>query len=117
MKQVDTKNCIMQLEQDLLQVYFKPGKVDLEDAKHIVSTRRELIGEQKVYMVVYDQVVTKLTRSARNYFASFEGTDGVDAAAFVINRQFTKIMVNYLLKVSKPNKPAKMFVSENKAIE
>lgn len=106
------------LKDGILYIHFKPNITITEDiAREIVAARKEFT-EGKTYPGIGDDSgIWGIEKGARDYFASTEGTSGVSAAALVLKSSFSKILGNFILKVSRPTQPARIFTSQEKALE
>jgi len=61
--------------------------------------------------------VKSITKEARDYLASAEGTRYVTAAGLLLESYLGKIMGNFFLQINKPSLPTKMFSNKKEAIE
>lgn len=108
----------LRLVHGILHIHFKPNIAITEDvAREIVRARLEFT-ENKTYPGIGDDSgIWSIDKSARDYFASEEGTRGVSAAALVLKSSFSKLLGNFILKVSRPSQPARIFTNEKRALE
>lgn len=90
--------------------------MDLEMAKAIVKERLEL-SNGKDYPVVLDLDKLSMTDKSVRDFMNKEGTEGIKAGAIVTKKIFVKHIMNFFLKVSKPEVPAKLFSDEKEAVK
>jgi len=90
--------------------------MDLEMAKTIVKERLEL-SNGKDYPVVLDLDKLSMTDKSVRDFMNKEGTEGIKAGAIVTKKLFVKHIMNFFLKVSKPDVPAKIFSDEKEAVK
>jgi hypothetical protein len=100
----------------LIATYKRRIKVTLEMATEIVQTRLNFTGREPRPVLIYNQGVVKIEKSARKYVSSDDGIAGIKAAAIIVNAASTSIIMNFILRMERPDIPAKTFTSEKEAM-
>lgn len=104
-------------EDDVMYAEFKVPIMDLEAAKQSVSARL-LAAEGKDYVFLIDaRKVNSITKEARDYLASEEGSRQIIASALVIDSKVGKLLGNFFLQINKPKIPLKLFTNKADALE
>ena len=111
----ENEHVIFWFEGGCLMATYKDEIVTGDIAREVVRFRTEISKGQSFLCVVYANKVLKITKEARDYFASDEGVEGVIAAAIVIDSLFQATLINFFLKVSSPKIPSKLFTTKVKA--
>ena len=107
----------MEIIDDIMHATYKRGmKIELEDAKNIVDERLKMLNGRVLPSIVFDGGVVSLDKAARDYFSSVEGTQGIQCVAIVQSSMFSKMLVNFFLKITKPKLKVKAFDDSNEAI-
>ncbi len=103
---------------DVLHAHYKAGiKLTLEDAKYLVSERIKLCQGKSYHFMIYDGGVVSMDRDARIYFSSEEGIKGILSAAFIESSVFSKMLINFFLKITTPKVKSKAFTNLEDAME
>jgi hypothetical protein len=106
----------LELSGKLLIATFKKGiRIDVGIARKIVDCRKRFTKNRTYPVLILNKGVISMTREAREYFASDEGTAGLRASALVLRTSFGAVMGNIFLKVNKPRMPVKIFSTEKGA--
>ncbi len=114
---LDTPYVYMELEDGIMVGYYKSNiRITLEKAKAIVAERNAFFSYRSYPALIYDNGVRSMDKDARDFFASVEGSVGISAAALVLKSSFSVFLGNFLLKISKPVIPAKIFTNKEKAL-
>ncbi|MEI9809100.1 MAG: hypothetical protein WDO16_15245 [Bacteroidota bacterium] len=101
-----------------LSALIKKGlKVNLEMAKEIVKARLTLAESKPVVALAYNQGVKSLTKEARDYLSSDEGSEGLLAGAVILDSPFSSFLGNFYLSVAKPKIPARSFTTTEAALK
>ncbi len=95
-------------------VYHSGVKITLEDAKEIRAKHLEAASGIKYPILVDMKNILGLDNDARKYFSA---NDFYLAVAMLIESPVSRVIANFFIGISKPPVPAKMFTSEEKAIE
>lgn len=110
--------CTVEMENDIVCITFHHSiKLEENQAVEMVQLRKELTNNIPKHFILDGKNLTNVTKGARDYLASKDATDGIIAGAFLVDSPLTKILGNFFLKISKPNKPSKLFTSKEEAIE
>lgn len=116
-KSIETEYVSFQLVGGVLNATYKPSVITLEVAKDAVRKRKEVCDNATYPHLIMDYSVAKLTKDARDYLSSPEATEGVAAAAIIVNSLFKQTMINFWIKVSRPKIPVRLFVKKDDAGE
>ena len=108
----------MEIIDGVLHAHYKAGlKLNLEDAQYLVSERIKLCEGKEYPFVIYDGGVVSMDRDARIFFSSYEGTKGISLAAFLETSVFSKMLINFFLKLTKPSVKSRAFNDVNEALD
>ena len=112
---VTTRSGSIHLREDgILCFRALPGvEQDEQEALHNLEASRQLAGGRCVPVLVDMREIAPMTRGARVAYARAEFAS---AQALVVGSPFTRIVANLFLKVGRPERPARMFTSEQEAI-
>ena len=115
---MDTPYVHYEVRDNILIATYKKGiRVNLEIAKKIVQDRLTFTGNKPMVALIYNQGVISMDKEARDYLSSSAGIEGLKAGAIILDSTFTSILGNFILSVSKPKIPAKMFKNVSQAIK
>ncbi|RYD78221.1 MAG: hypothetical protein EOP53_11575 [Sphingobacteriales bacterium] len=104
-------------ENDVMYAEFKTPVMDLAAAKESVSARLNA-AEGKDYVFLIDATrVNSITKEARDYLASDEGSQQIIASALVIDSKVGKLLGNFFLQINKPKIPLKLFTNKTDALD
>lgn len=103
-------------EQIFYLTFNKPIYIEEEHAREIISTRKSITNNTPHYMVLNGKGVINVSKAARDYLSSDDATDGVIAGAFLVGSPVTKIIGNFFLLISKPNRPSRLFTQMEDAL-
>lgn len=107
----------MEIIDGVLHAHYKAGlKLSLEDAVYLVEEREKLCEGKEFPFMIYDGGVVSMDREARIFFSSYEGTKGISMAAFLETSVFSKMLINFFLKLTKPNVKSRAFNDVNEAL-
>jgi hypothetical protein len=107
----------MEIIDDIMHATYKEGmKITLPDAQNIVNERIKLLDGRILPTIVFDGGVVSLDKAARDFFSSDEGTQGIKCVAIVQSSMFSKMLVNFFLKITKPKVKVKAFDDVKEAI-
>lgn len=102
----------------IFHAHYKAGlRLNIEDAKLLVQIRMQLCAGKEYPFIIYDGGVVSMDREARLYFSSYEGTQGIMIAAFLESSVFSKLLINFFLKLTKPRVRSKAFSNLDEAME
>lgn len=108
----------MEIIDGILYGNYKAGfKITLPDAKLIVEERLKLLNGRVLPSLALDGGVVSMDKAARDYFSSSEGIQGLKTVALVENSFFSKMLINFFLKLTNPKIQVRAFNNQNEAIE
>lgn len=108
----------MEIIDGVMHAHYKAGlRLNLEDAKYLVAERIKLCEGKEYPFLIYDGGVVSMDREARVYFSSYEGTQGISMAAFLETSVFSKMLINFFLKMTKPTVKSRAFNDVNEALD
>lgn len=116
-KHFDGEVCEIWLEDGIVYFVSKVEEMDISVAKTITKERINLVGD-KDYPILGDYLKVKnVTKEARDFMASKEGTKNIKAIAALINSPVGRIIGNFYIRISKPPFAFKIFTDKEKALE
>lgn len=95
---------------------IKGSDIELSDALQNYEAAKILTKQDKYLILVDGRVDLSVSKEARA-FAAQTKNDGSTASAFIITSTANKLIGNFYININKPDKPTKIFSSEEKAIE
>jgi hypothetical protein len=102
----------------VLEATYKPGpRIDLDAAKTILKERLTFTDGKDVPVLVIDSGLVSMDKSARDYLSSNEGIKGIRASALISHSKVNSMLVNFVIKISRPNLPVKVFTDREEAME
>lgn len=108
----------MEIIDGILHAHYKAGlQLNLEDAKYLVSERIKLCEGKEYPFLIYDGGVVSMDREARIFFSSYDGTQGISMAAFLETSAFSKMLINFFLRLTKPNVKSRAFNDLDEAVK
>jgi hypothetical protein len=115
---LDTPYISFEIKESILIASYKKGlKINLDIAKEIVNRRLVFTNQQTVPVMILNQGVVSIEKEARDFLSSTDGIRGVKAAAIVLKTPFGSFLGNFLISVTKPAIPAKIFSTEEAAMQ
>lgn len=115
---MENNNFVIEMVDGLIFIKFKRSiRIDYDLAYQLIETRKQLSSSSQCLMLFDGNGVNNVTKEARDFLASKEATDGLIAGAFVINSPLATVLCNFFLKISKPQRPSKLFTSHTDAIK
>lgn len=117
MTEIENKYATITLSNNIIVGEYKEVEIDLEAAKLIVKDRKT-VANYVNYPLLVTGSMKKITKEARDYFASKEGSELLSAAALHTDSNFTMYLANFVLKINfkKANIPIKVFSNKQEAI-
>lgn len=107
----------LEMDGDILIARYKDApKIDLQAAKEIQQERLTFTNNKRVPVLVIDQGLVSMDRQAREFFSSEAGIEGISASAMIVSSTVNSMLVNFILRISRPNMPVKMFTDKNAAM-
>jgi len=104
-------------EDGILYGVFKIPVLDIDGAKIALETRLKVAGGVSFPFLVDARGVKSISKEARDYLASDDGTQNVNASALLLESALGRFLGNFFLQLSKPKVPTRLFTSENDALE
>lgn len=114
MKKFQHKYLTMWEEGEIVVGVYEEVDIDLTIAKEIVEKRVQTFGQNRLFIIEAKGWIS-LTKEARDYFSSEEGCAGIKKSALIVNSPITRMVGNFIVKISKPYAPTKTFTSHEKA--
>ena len=100
----------------ILVARYKAGIViNLDIAKIIVKERLDFTSNKDVPVLVLDSGLVSMDKQARDYLSSDDGVRGIRASAIILSSVINSMLVNFILKISRPNLPVKVFTERDAA--
>lgn len=101
----------------ILEATYKHGpKIDLASAKTILQERLEFTKGKSVPVLVIDSGLVSMDKNARDFLSSNEGIKGIRASALISTSIVNSMLVNFILKISRPELPVKVFTKRDEAM-
>ncbi len=108
----------LELLNNILVARYKSGpKINLDAAKIILKERLEFTNHKDMPVLVIDSGLVSMNKEARDFLSSPEGVKGIRASAIISSSVVNSMLVNFILKISRPNLPVKVFTSRKAAEE
>lgn len=101
---------------NIMHCYFKTERLDLDIAKECVNLRLEASGERFFPTLIDATGLKSVTKEARDYFGSEEGSRNIVASALIINSVVGKFLTNFFLQINKPKVPIRVFTDKRDAV-
>jgi len=100
----------LEMHDKYLIARYKAGpKIDLSAAKTILNERLEFTNYKSVPVLVIDSGLVSMDKQARDFLSSDEAIRGIRASAIISSSVVNSMLVNFILKISRPNLPVKVF--------
>lgn len=100
-------------------IYNKDLTIDLDAAKSVTNDRKKVSEFSSKPMFVDGTTVKSITKEARDFFGSEEGSELLSASAIYTNSRLSAFLANFFIKVNltKTKVPVKLFTDKDKAIQ
>lgn len=95
---------------------FKNDKLDLKTAKECVQLRLDVTKDRILPTLIDATNIKSISKEARDYFGSDEGSKNIAASALIINSIVGKFMSNFFLQINKPKVPIRVFTDRKDAV-
>ena len=116
MKKFENAYCTLEIKEGVLYFKYKDVKLDVHGAKQVVRDRLDF-QQGDVYPIFCDCRDFKgVDKNARDYLAK-EGSSMATTVALFNTSTMHNMIINFYLKISKPEVPTKAFSNEEQAIE
>ncbi len=112
---LENREMILELEDGIVISTFKMKSLDLKTTHKIVEDRVRAMGEKSYPLLANIRSLKYSTKTAREYFASKKGCEGLIAAALLVESPLGSMIGNFFVKVSNPFVPTKTFSNELEA--
>ncbi|MDX2197001.1 MAG: hypothetical protein NW207_11330 [Cytophagales bacterium] len=96
--------------------YNEGVHITLEVAKQIVADRLIFFEGKNYPLLISDKGVVGIDKNARDFLSSAEGIAGISASALVLSSTFSMLLGNFIIKVTRPEIPVKIFRNHNDAL-
>ena len=119
MKREETKTSVLIFDVDMgiLIVRAKPDvDLTLEDAELDFKTGQELVNFRKTPVLSDSRELGFTCKEVREFYARPELANSITSMAILIDSLSGRILGNFFMKINKPPYPAKVFNSEQDAI-
>lgn len=103
------------VEDGIMVIQFLVDKFLLEHAQLVVHTRIAASNGKSYPLLVDARKVSSITKEARDYFATDEGSELVNASALLLGSAVNKFLGNFFLQISKPKIPLRLFTDYEEA--
>ncbi len=115
---MENNDFVMLLEDGIFSVRFKRSvKIDYNLACQLIEARKQLRSNTPGLIILDGNGVTNVSKEARDLFVSEEAIEGVLAGAFIVNSPLTVVLGNFFIKISKPQRPARLFTDKAEAMK
>ena len=115
---VENEYMIMEIIDGILYTHYKQGiKLTLDIARQCVDEKIKFLQGIAYPAIVIDNGVISIDKQSRDYFASDMGVTGITAAAFIRKSVFSKILIDFFLRISSPKIPSRAFVDTADAVK
>jgi hypothetical protein len=93
----------------LIGEFFKGLTLDVDGAKICVKDRITFSKGKNYPFLVDTRGLVHITKEARDYLGSTDGSEGVIASAILIGSPVTRIIGNFFMSINKPIIPVRLF--------
>lgn len=115
---MENNDFVMLLEDGIFSVSFKRSiKIDYDLAWQLIEARKQLLPHDPCLIILDGNGVTNVSKEARDLFASEEAIEGILAGAFIVNSPLNMVLGNFFIKISKPQRPARLFTNKTDAMK
>lgn len=117
MKIFENDQIRMEVQDEILYATYKSGlRMTLQDAQNVVEERLKLLEGKELPVLIIDSGVVSMDKSARDYLSSEAGIRGLKSAAIIENSFFSKVLINFFLRLTNPKIQVKAFGNEEEAL-
>jgi hypothetical protein len=100
----------------LIATYKKRVLITLDIAREVVETRLNFTGREPRPVLIVNQGVVEIDKTARRYISTNDALAGIKAAAIIVDKLSTSIIMAFILSIERPEIPAKTFTRMDKAM-
>jgi hypothetical protein len=116
--QLDTSYAEFKIQDGVLCMSYKKGlMITQKIAREIVETRLNFSNHEYFPLLIIDQGIIGMDKSARDHLSSKEGTSKITASALVLNTVYSRVLGNFFIKLTRPTIPVRIFNDKAKAME
>lgn len=117
-KEFNYKYANFKEEDGIIFSHFDTDTIDFEIAKELIQERLNFTQRKDSIIYIDGTKVKTISKQARDYFGSKEGTQSLIAVAIFTNSKLSAFLANFLMKVNLSSFviPIKLFSDKNKAI-
>jgi hypothetical protein len=102
----------------IMYIRISPEKEEtVELVKEMVKKMGEMTGHKQVPMLARHEEFALPGKANRDYWAKKESCPYSKADAFMIKSTAMQFIANFYLRINKPERPTRMFVNEDDAIQ
>lgn len=113
---LETQYYVAELDENILHVQYKSLiRINLDDAKAIVTQRLAFFKDLQFPVLIKSAKVKSVDKEARNFLFR-EGLINVKAVAFIEGYNMDRVLATYLFGLKSPDIPCEMFETEEKAV-
>ena len=101
-------------------IYIEVNDFEVYEVEDILKLRRwisENIKEKKLYNLFHFGVGSGISRETREYAAGTSGAELTLGTAVLVRNKAQELIIDYYLKMNKPDRPTKAFFKREDAIE
>jgi hypothetical protein len=107
----------MEIRDGILHTRYKKGiRITRDVAECCVAEKIKFLQGHHYPTIVYDDGILSIDKASRDYFASDKGVQGLTASAFIRKSVFSKILIDFFLRISSPKIRSRAFTSTEEAI-
>ena len=107
----------LSIQKGILHAKYNDCMVDLEAAKKLVEDRKKFTKGITYPVLITSSGRLELTKEARHFLSSKEGTEGLSSIALVHeNSNISIMLINFMLKMHPLLVPIKSFETKEKAL-
>jgi len=105
-------------EKGIVRVDYKTGVAEtISEAKDNFNALKKLSAGKRFSVLVDIRKVKSQDRKSRQLFAGKKSDKIMIATGLIIGSPLSRVIGNFFLGLNKPQRPVKLFTSENEAIE
>jgi hypothetical protein len=105
------------IEDGIMYSRYKTKELDLNAAMECVKIRLVAAGDRDYPTLIDGRGVSNVTKEARDYFGSEEGSKRISASAIITQSVVGKFIGSFFLRINKPIVPLKIFNDPGEAVE
>jgi hypothetical protein len=114
---IENRSVLCWQEDCILFGVFKTARIDLATAMVAVESRSTAGENTPMHFVVDARKVKSISKEAREYLASEEGTHNVIATALIFDSDIGIFLGNFFLKINKPKVPLRIFSNYDEGVQ